>query len=195
MTEPSFDPARALKIDLSRGQLTLQGSSGRVLIPTEGLIELLGATSADSIAAFGAGMGADIGRRISDRLGAEIQQASVELYLEHLGGELALTGLGSLSVERWGKALVLCVEGLKLEACLERVIASLLEAALQRSLSRDAAAILLSREGGCLRFLVAGRHARAKVEQWLAEGVPYGDVLTKLHQATASGTGTTRGDS
>jgi hypothetical protein len=195
MTEPSFDPAQALKIDLSRGQLTLQGSSGRVLIPTEGLIELLGATSDNSVAAFGAGMGAEIGKRIADRLGAEIHQASVELFLEHLGGELALTGLGSLSVERWGKALVLCVEGLKSEACLERVIASLLEAALQRSLSRDAAAILLSREGGSLRFLVAGRHARPKVEQWLASGVPYGDVLTRLHQASATGSGIARGDS
>lgn len=195
MTEPAFDPAQALKIDLSRGLLTLQGSSGRVLVPTDGLVELLTAANGDAVAAFGAGMGSEIGRRISDRLGSGIQQASVELFLEHLGGELALTGLGSLSVERWGKALVLCVEGLKVDARLERVIASLLEAALQRSLSRDVAAILLSREGAVLRFLVAGRHARPQIEKWLAAGIPYGDVLTKLHQASVAESGTTRGES
>ena len=35
----------------------------------------------------------------------------MEDVLDHLGGELALLGLGSLGLERWGRALVLTVEG------------------------------------------------------------------------------------
>ncbi|HMA94195.1 MAG TPA: hypothetical protein VKP30_16000 [Polyangiaceae bacterium] len=200
MTEPTFDPAQALKIDLSRGQLTLHGSSGRFLVPTEGLIDLLAASSTEAIAAFGAGIGMEIGRRVADRLGTRIDQASVELFLEHLGGELALTGLGSLSVERWGKALVLCLESIKVQgsqhaACLERVLAALIEAALQRSLSRDVSAMLLAHDDSTWRFLVAGRHARPQVERWLASGLSYGDVLTRLHRADSLDSGTTRGKS
>src|SRR5512145_1061883 len=110
MSESSFDPAQALKIDLSRGQLTLAGSSGRILVPIDGLVALLDACSEESLSAFVATLGTDMGRRIAERLGSAIEQATVELYLEHLGGELALTGLGNLTVERWGRALVLCVE-------------------------------------------------------------------------------------
>ncbi len=195
MSEPTFDPAQALKIDLSRGQLSLMGSSGRVLVPIDGLIDLLAASSNEVVAAFGAGMGTEIGRRIADRLGSAIERASIELYLEHLGGEIALTGLGNLSVERWGKALVLCIEGLRAAAGLESMVLSLIEAAVQRSLSRDVAVTLLSKGDGLLKLLVAGRHAQAQVEQWLSSGLSYGDVLTKLHQSTSEQASSSRGES
>jgi hypothetical protein len=188
MSEPTFDPAQALKIDLSRGQLTLLGSSGRFLVPVDGLIDLLAACSPEAICAFGAGMGTDIGRRIVDRLGSAIERASVELYIEHLAGELALAGLGSLSVERWGKALVLRVEGLRDAEPLESVMISLIEAAIQRSLSRDVAVMRISKERGDLRLLILGRHAQSRVEQWLTEGLSYGDVLIKLHQGAGPDT-------
>jgi hypothetical protein len=183
MSEPTFDPAQALKIDLSRGQLTLLGASGRILVPADGLIDLLAASTPETVAAFGAGMGTEIGRRIAERLGSAIERATVELYLEHLGGELALAGLGSLSVERWGKALVLCVEGLRDSAALVAVVLALIGAAIQRSLSRDVAVMLLTKGDGTVRYLVAGRHVEAQVERWLASGLEYGQVLTKLHQA------------
>jgi hypothetical protein len=195
MTEPTFDPAQALKIDLSRGKLTLLGSSGRVLVPTDTLVDLLAASSAQAIKAFGAGIGTDIGRRVAERLGSAIERASVELYLEHLGGELALIGLGCLSIERWGKALVLCVDGLSDSEALKSAVLSIIEAALQRSLSRDVAVLLLSKGDGTVRFLVVGRHAETTVEQWLASGISCGDVLVRLHQPSGPASSGERGDS
>lgn len=195
MSEPTFDPAQSLKIDLSRGQLTLQGSSGRILVPTDGLIDLLAASSPEVISAFGAGMGTDIGRRISERLGSAIERASVELYLEHLGGELALTGLGALSVERWGRALVLCIEGARDAAAIEALLVALIEAAIQRSLSRDVAVLRLLREAGNLRLLIAGKHARSQVEGWVNAGVPTSEILTRLHQLGSTESSSARGGS
>lgn len=195
MSEPTFDPLQSLQIDLSRGQLTLQGSSGRILVPTDGLIDLLAASSPEAISAFGAGMGTDIGRRIAERLGSAIERATVELYLEHLGGELALAGLGSLSVERWGRAMVLCVEGLPDSEPLANLVQELIGAAIQRSLSRDVAVMRLSKFDGTVRMLIAGSHARAQVESWLASGISYGDILTRLHQPGAAGASNVRGGS
>jgi hypothetical protein len=195
MSEPTFDPAQALKIDLSRGRLSLLGSSGRILVPTDTLVDLLAASSSQAITAFGAGIGTEIGRRIADRLGSAIERASVELYLEHLGGELALTGIGCLSIERWGKALVLCVEGLRDSEALESAVLAIIEAALQRSLSRDVVVLLLSKGDGSVRYLVVGRHAAASVEQWLDSGLSCGEVLFKLHQPFGAETGRARGES
>ncbi|HEY5960376.1 MAG TPA: hypothetical protein VIV60_27670 [Polyangiaceae bacterium] len=193
MSEPNFDPAQALQIDLSRGQLTLRSQTGptatgpnaasRLLIPTEGLLDLLSTSSPDAIAALGAGIGTDMGRRVHERLGSAIERASVELYLEHLGGELALSGFGCLLVERWGHALVLCIEGQRDSEALSTLLGSMLEAAIQRSLSRDVVVIQLTKTEGTIRFLVAGRHAEGPVKDWLATGMSYGDVLTRLHQA------------
>lgn len=187
MSDPTFDPAQALKIDLARGQLTLLGSSRRLLVPADCLVDLLAASSDEAVAAFGAAMGTDIGRRLAERLGSAIERASIELYLEHLAGELSLVGLGSLSVERWGKALVLRIEGLAEYAALEGVVHALVAAAIQRSLSRDVAVLSLSKDEGILRLLVVGRHARAPIEAWQAAGLSYGDILTKLHQSTEAG--------
>jgi hypothetical protein len=180
----TFDPAQALRIDLARGQLTLSGSGDRMLVPLESLIDLLASSDHDAIAAFGASIGTDIGRRIVERLGSSIAQASVELFTEHLGGELALTGMGNLSVERWGQALVLAIEGLQDSAALELLVSALVEAAIQRSLSRDVSVVSFGRQGDVLKLSLLGHHAKEEVEQAMASGKSYGEVLTGLHQAT-----------
>jgi hypothetical protein len=193
----TFDPAQALRIDLARGQLSLAGSGGgsgnRLLVPLDSMIDLLSSADNDAITAFGAGIGTDMGRRVRDRLGSAVDQASVELFLEHLGGEIALAGLGSLSLERWGYALVLVLEGLKDAASLEILVAALLEAVIQRALSRDVTVVSLGRQADALKFAMLGRHAKDQVEQAMAAGKSLGDVLTQLHQSTQANA--TRGES
>jgi hypothetical protein len=190
----TFDPAQSLRIDLARGQLTLAGSGDRLLVPMESLIDLLASSEHDAIVAFGAGIGTEVGRRVADRLGSAITQSSVELYLEHLGGELALLGLGSLSLERWGHALVLSLEGLKDSAALETVTIALLEAAIQRSLSRDVAVVSFGRQGAAFKMALLGHHVKDEVEGALSAGKSYGDVLSRLHQAMVA-TSPIRGES
>jgi hypothetical protein len=182
----TFDPSQALRIDLARGQLTLLGSGDRMLVPLESLIDLLASSDHDSITAFGASIGTGIGRRIAERLGSSIDQASVELFTEHLGGELALCGLGNLSVERWGYALVLAIEGLKDSAALELLVSALIEAALQRALSRDVSVVSFGRVDATLKLSLLGHHAKDSVERAMTSGKSYGEVLTMLHESTQS---------
>jgi hypothetical protein len=179
----TFDPAQALRIDLARGQLTLSGSGDRVLVPLESLIDLLASSDHAAITAFGASIGTGIGRRIAERLGSSIGQASIELFAEHLGGELALTGLGNLSVERWGHALVLSIERLTDSAALELLVSALVEAAIQRSLSRDVAVVSFGRHDNALKLSLLGHHVKEQVEHAIASGKTYGEVLTDLHRA------------
>lgn len=198
----TFDPAQALRIDLERGQLSLagmdSGSARRVLVPLESMSELLASCEPEAVTAFGAALGTDIGRRVQSRLGSAIDQASLELYLEHLGGEVALMGLGNLSLERWGYALVLVLGGVNESPALERLVQALLEAALQRSLSRDVAVVSFGRTGkgdepAALKFAILGPHTKGDVEAALASGKSYGEVLTELHRM--SQTATVRGQS
>jgi hypothetical protein len=46
-----------------------------------------------------------------------------------------------------------------------------------------------------LRLLVAGRQAQEQIEKWLASGLSYGEVLTKLHRSTSAESSSARGES
>src|SRR6187431_3768829 len=106
---PRFDPTRAVIFDLARGQLRDDEGAARLNLPASLVLRLCEAAGAGGAGDFARGLGAELGRRVSDRLGAG--SGSVEAWAEHLGGQLALLGLGSLRLERWGRALVLRVTG------------------------------------------------------------------------------------
>jgi hypothetical protein len=76
------------------------------------------------------------------------------------------------------------VEAVRDSAAFAALLSSVLAAAIQRSLSRDVAVIQLANTDGTIRWLVAGRHAEPVVKEWLASGMSYGDVLTRLHRET-----------
>jgi hypothetical protein len=72
---------------------------------------------------------------VVDKLGSDGASAGIEVWTEHLGGQLALIGLGDLYVEQWGRALVLRVKGAPqgTTSLLEGVLAG----SLRRGLSRQ----------------------------------------------------------
>ena len=106
MAHARFDPSHAVRFDLSRGQVKLDGREDRLLLPSEVVLELWREASDEAKKSFGHRLGSEIGRRVAGRLGA-VAGSSIAAVVEHLGGDLALAGLGSFSVERWGRALVL----------------------------------------------------------------------------------------
>jgi hypothetical protein len=187
MPELQFDPTRALRVDLEQGLLTLQGGGSRVLCPTDALVKLLDAADTETLRAFGVELGTDLGRRIGDRFGSTINMATMELFLEHLGGEIALMGLGCLSIERWGRALVFAVTGLGTGKSLTTLMAALLEGALQRSLSRDVAIVPIGRTDDVLRLVGVGRRVASDVQGWLDQGVSFAEVLVRLHSESGKG--------
>jgi hypothetical protein len=175
----NFDPSYALEFDFSRGQVRMANAGERVVVPSDALLALCQGASEDVLRDFGRRLGTEAGRVMNDRLG-EAWQASLETVVEHLGGELALMGLGSLGLERWGHALVLSFRHSPFGAGGDLLLGSVLEGAMQRSFGRDVVAIKLVRDGDHVRFLIAGRDGASKAHDWLSQGIAWGDVLTRL---------------
>jgi hypothetical protein len=179
MSLPRFDPSKAVTFDLTHGLVHLEGAGPRVLIPADALLALAGA--ADAVARA---LGAALGQRAAARLGeAGAAAAPVEAVIEHLGGELALAGLGSLGLERWGRALVLVVDHSPLGAGGDAFLEGVLAAAVAATVQRDGVrALRVGRDGTRARFLLGGPAGTDKVRTWLAEGIPWGEALIRLHQ-------------
>ncbi len=175
----TFDPSYALEFDFGRGQVRMVNAGERVVIPSDALLALCHGTNDDVVRDFGRRLGTEAGRRMNDRLG-EAWQASLETVVEHLGGELALMGFGSLGLERWGHALVLSFRHSPLAPSGDFLLGAVLEGAMQRSFGRDVVAAKLMRDGDQVRFLIAGYDGANKVFGWLSEGVSWGDVLSRL---------------
>jgi hypothetical protein len=181
MSEPRFDPSLALKLDFGQGQVTLRGQGPCLVVPKGALLDLLSNAGDDATSNFGQQLGTEIGRRMVENLGSSIDTVSIESFVEHLGGEVALLGLGSLAVERWGHALVLVVDGAPAGETGVALASAVIAGALQRALSRDVAVVELMKSDSTVRLVVVSRAIGTEVRQWLSEQVPWGSVLTRLH--------------
>jgi hypothetical protein len=173
-----FNPSGSVSFDLVRGRVDCGGE--HVLVPADALIDLCRAAGDDALSDFGRRLGTTIGRRIADRLGDSVSGATMEDILDHLGGELAVLGLGSLGLERWGRALVLTIDGGPFGPQLDRLLGAVLEGALQRAFGRDCHAVKLIRDDRQVRFLITNAASASKVNEWLGSGLSYGDALTRL---------------
>ncbi len=176
-----FNPSGSVSFDLVRGRVDLGGD--HVLVPADALVDLCRAAGPDAVTDFGRRLGTAIGRRVADRLGDAAASASLEEALDHLGGELALAGFGSLGLERWGRALVLTIDGGPFGQQLDELLAAVLEGALQRAFGRDCRAAKLMRDDRQVRFLIASPSGAGKVAAWLSSGISYGEALTRLQSS------------
>src|SRR5882757_7370047 len=112
MSNPPFDASKAVTFDLSRGQIQ-KDDEPRLLVSARALMELCHAAGGEATSVFARTAGESIGAAIARRFenaGGDTQGASIDSVVEHLSGELAICGFGSLSVERWGRALVLVID-------------------------------------------------------------------------------------
>jgi hypothetical protein len=170
--------------DLAHGQVHLEDAPLRVLVPADALAKLCEAAGSDAISAFGQALGEPMGRRVARRLGAAGTDAlgsTVEAVVDHLGGEMALAGLGVLGVERWGRALVFVLDQSPLGAAGDGLVGTVLEAAVRSASGKDARCVLLGRDGARARFIVAGSEGADRVSASLKGGASWGDVLVRLH--------------
>jgi len=173
-----FNPSGSVNFDLVRGRVDCGGD--HVLLPADALLDLCRHASEEALIDFGRRLGTTAGRRVAERLGDATNRAGLEEVLDHLGGELALIGLGSLGLERWGRALVLVIDGGPFGQQLDRLLGAVLEGALQRAFGRDCHAVKLTRDDRRVRFLVTSASGASRVTEWLSGGVAYGDVLVRL---------------
>jgi len=177
MTDSLFDLGHAVRFDLASGTVRARGQEDRlVLLPATALENLLLYAPAESGVALGKALGESIGKRVASRVGASGAQ-SVDEFATILAGEAAIAGIGALSFERWGRALVIVIEHSPLPVPL---LAPLVGAALEAASGRTAPSTLLAHEGHAVRVLVASQSGIDRVRGWMASGASWGDALVKL---------------
>jgi len=179
---PSFDATRAIRFDLAAGAVRATNHDERLLlVPSSALDDLILSAPADTVDAFGRSLGAAIGRRAAARLGPEgadgARSAAIESVITQLAGEAALAGVGVLAFERWGRAMVVLVEGSPLPAAL---LAPLVASAIEEVAGRAVACTLLARDARTARVLVGSDRAVARVRDAIAAGTSWGDAMVML---------------
>lgn len=194
MSSSEFDPTEAVTFDLAYGHIHLDGAPTRVMVPAETLVTLCRAAGSEVAAATGHTLGEAMGRRAAVRLGGSAdnrhqaaRKSSFEAVISEMAGELALTGFGALSAERWGKALVLVVDQSPLGAEGDELLAAILKSALVALVDRPVVVIKLQRDDVRARFVAVSESAAADVRARLDRGDSWGDVLAALHQGGGRG--------
>ena len=183
MTVRSFDSTHAVRFDLPTGSVRAENQADRLLLlPAAALLGLVASAPPEAADDFGRALGHAVGLRTAARLGDRRDEASVEEFLTQLAGEAALAGIGVLSIERWGRALVVVVEQSSLIGSL---LSPLVSAAIEAASGRKASCMLLAEDGAKARVLVASDRGIERVRGWMASGSAWGDALTKLHGGTA----------
>lgn len=177
MAASSFDATDAVQFDLSHGAVRAGRDREPVLLLPCAALDDLALSAPAEAEVLGRALGAAIGKRAAARLG-DPRAASVEAFVTQLAGECALAGVGVLSVERWGLALVAVVEESRLAGPL---LAPLVGAALEAALGKPVSAGLLSRDAQTARVLVASERAVKQALDAIAGGAPWGDALAKLN--------------
>jgi hypothetical protein len=182
MSAPSFDPTHAVRFDLPHGSVRAGGDGGErvLLVPTSALDDLVLSAPSEAVEALGRALGAAIGRRAATRM--DPRTAAIDAFVVQLAGEAALAGVGALGIERWGRALVVVVEDSPLGGAL---LAPLIAAAITAASGRQVASALLSRDERTARVLVGNDASVARVRDWIASGMPWGEALVKLHGGAA----------
>lgn len=177
MAASSFDATGAVQFNLSHGAVRAGSEREPVLLMPCSALDDLALSAPAEAEVLGRALGAAIGKRAASRL-ADPKAASVESFVTQLAGECAVAGVGLLSVERWGRALVVVVEGSPLAGPL---LAPLVASALEATLGKRVAAGLLARDAKVARVLVASEAAVGRALEAIAGGTPWGEVLAQLN--------------
>ena len=194
MANPGSDRSSRLAVtfDLAHGQVRLgEGDTARaVLVPAAVWARLVVAAGPEAARAAGRVFGETLGDRLAASLGTgTFVDGTIDAAVHALAEELAVVGLGALSLERWGQALVLVIESAPssdAQPAMDDFVAAVLEGTLSRAARRDVHVRRLARDGAVLRTIVGSAAALGRLGKWLDEGVPWGDALTRLHAREAS---------
>ncbi|MBW2453295.1 MAG: hypothetical protein JRI68_02240 [Deltaproteobacteria bacterium] len=189
----AFNPSEAVTFDLAFGHLHLDGAPSRVMVPADALLKLCLAAGADQAADLASAVGEALGRRVAVRMAAgnddraaAVRAAGLEAVVEQLAGELALVGMGALSAERWGRALILIVDQSPFGDAGDDFMAEVLQAGLHGLTGATESRVLrLHREGVRARFVVVSGKAVAAVRARIERGDNWGSVIAALHPGGA----------
>ena len=182
----TVDVSGSGRFDLQSGTVQLGDDAKGVVVPAAVLAALAAAAPGDARAQVGRDLGAHLGRGVVRRAGGgrALLDADLEQVASLLAAELAVAGLGTCNLERWGRALVVHVADSPLAGASD-FLAHVIEGALAAATARPLGCAKLSDEGG-VRVLVASEATATRVRDWIRSGTTYADALGKLQTGGGS---------
>lgn len=202
----SFDPSGGVAFDVGTGRIALSDGDPYVIVPAAALAALAaGQTDARGLGrAMGIKAAGRVGRRLAGEsaagrfdkpgtippggaTGDRLRQASAEAMVELLGGEIAVLGLGSLRLERWGHAMVFVLDPCALDARADALVLGVIEGALSIATDREVSAAVVDRSARSARILVGNPRAIAYAVERAQNGDFFTDILRDLHAAPPEG--------
>ena len=179
MSAKPFDPNGAVRFDLRTGAASDSSGARLVLVPSAVLATL----GPDALTKVGLAIGRGCGERVAARLGGDagVRDASIEIVVSHIAGELAIAGVGAIHVERWGRAMVAIVESPSIDDAM--FIGAVLGGALSAASGREVAAASLGAEGTQTRYFLGSPNTADHVRVVVGTGLGYAEVLASLQGA------------
>ncbi len=179
MPGPAFDPNGAVRFDMTNGAASDSRGVKFVLVPV-GALEALDRTTPGALAHLGSEVGRACGARIVAKLGgaSEVRGATLDVVVTHLAGELAIAGLGSVSVEQWGKALVVVLANPNVDA--DGFLAGALAGAVTVAAGREVCMVPIGREGNVARFLIGTPQTMIRCRSLVSSGKSWMEILQAL---------------
>jgi hypothetical protein len=187
---PATPTERHVTFDLATGKVRSSGDERLVFVPPSALDDLASSVGVEAASRFARAIGVAVGQRVARKLGSSegVLGASLEAFVSELALEVALSGWGSVRIERWGRAMVVVVEHAPISN--HRLIAALIEGAIEAAAGRAVHGVSLGREqsgeAGAepARVLVVSETTAERARGWMAEGASGQEILARL-QAVA----------
>lgn len=182
MQDGTFRVENKCQFDLSKGVATSDNAQSLVLVPATVLTRMIAELPADAAAKCLRAFGQELGDRGRARLSSP-SHVTMENVLGELAVEFAAAGLGMLSFERWGRALVVVLSHGPLQGTSA---AALVEGAMSGISGRAVVGARLFDEGGLTRVLLTSQKGADRVAELLKNGMSWGHALTELQKGSAS---------
>ncbi len=182
MQDGTFRIENKLQFDLSKGVATSDNAQALVLVPATIMSRLLGELPADVASKTMRAFGHELGDRGRSRLSSP-SHVTMENVLGELAVEFASAGLGMLSFERWGRALVVVLANGPIQGVHA---AALVEGAMSGISGRAVIGARLHDEAGTTRVLLTSQKGADRVDALLKSGMSWGNALVELQKGSAS---------
>lgn len=169
--------------DLEKGHVRHAGQDNarQLVVPASVFARLLAASKDEALAAARE-LGHVVGERVSS---TKRPDTSIDEGLAAIAEELGLVGIGAVSMEKWGRAVLFVVDDAP--DLRDDFFAALLEGTLSEVVTtHPVRARSLGRGGGKLRIFVGRPATAARLGRMLDEGVGWGDAIVRLHDGEAN---------
>lgn len=170
--------------DLGRGLVRVTPQEPQAIVPLDLLVEMLSAS--ENQRSVGKRWGVELVRRAAARRPARTLWKDDELtrVVDFVGGEIAISGLGGLRIERWGKALLLVLDPCPLPRTLDGFVLGLFEGIVEQVGERPVSCTVIDRADDLVRVLISNAGAARRAETMMTEGYVFTEIVARLQEGS-----------